>query len=526
MQDDFPPATDGNRTVYSLGQLSQALKKTVESVYDQVRVRAEISQPKRAASGHVYFTLKDDSSTLDAVCWKGVAAGLTTQPEEGLEVVVTGKLTTYAGRSKYQIVVQDVELAGEGALLRQLEERRKKLMAEGLFAPERKQPIPTMPQVIGVVTSPTGAVIRDILHRLRERFPVQVLVWPVLVQGQGAAEDIAAAIRGFDAMVDAPVAGIACPDLVIVARGGGSLEDLMAFNEEVVVRAAAECRLPLISGVGHETDTTLIDHAADRRAPTPTAAAEIATPVAADLQARLNENETRLLQALERRLEQAGQELRHLGRSLADPGMLMESKGQRLDIAAAGLDRRMDTALTRLRDQYIALAERLPTPVHQLAMAAERLVQLERRSDQLLEARLAQQQKALVARAERLTPPTEHLSRGDGRVSLAGQKLDHLMAGLLDRVSTRLDHSGRLLEASSFQRVLDRGFALVTGPDGTVMRSAQGQADGTAVGIRFADGTRDAVLGSGGASAAKPAQPKPRSKTAGKPDNPDQGNLF
>ena len=261
----------------SITELSQLLKRTVESNFDFVRVRAEISRPTRAASGHLYFTLKDEKNTLDAVCWKTVAGSLGVQPEEGLEVVVTGKLTIYGGRSKYQIVVQTMEMAGEGAMLRQLEERRRRLAAEGLFDAGRKQPLPVMPAVIGVVTSPTGAVIRDILHRLSDRFGVRVLLWGTLVQGQEAAGQVACAIRGFDAMPeDGPLPR---PDLLIVARGGGSLEDLWAFNEEEVVRAVAGCSLPVISAIGHETDTTLIDFAADIRAPTPTAAAEMAVPV-------------------------------------------------------------------------------------------------------------------------------------------------------------------------------------------------------------------------------------------------------
>lgn len=518
MQDAIPPANDGNRSVYSLAQLSQALKKTVESVYDQVRVRAEISQPKRVASGHVYFRLKDDSATLEAVCWKGVAARLTTQPEEGLEVIVTGKLTTYPGHSKYQIVVQDIELAGEGALLKQLEERRRRLMAEGLFEPGRKQPIPAMPQVIGVVTSPTGSVIRDILHRLGERFPVRVLVWPVLVQGKGAAEEIAAAIRGFDALLDRSDAAIPVPDTVIVARGGGSLEDLMAFNEEVVVRAAAECRLPLIAGVGHETDTTLIDHAADLRAPTPTAAAELATPVAADLQARINLLETRLMRSLAQKMEAAGQEVRHLARALADPAMLIESKGQKLDIAAAALDRRVDQALARLSERFAQISGKLLTPTHQLAQAADRLAGLDRRADHAIDARLASAQAAVSRQAERLVPPSHQLTEASAKVELAGQKLTSLMSAMLDQRKTRLVQAERLLEASSFQRVLDRGFALVTGPDGVVIRSAESHADGTAVQLRFGDGSRDAVLGQAGKP--KPVKPK-------KPDDDsDQGKLF
>ena len=270
-----------NQPVFSLGELSQSLKRMVEGAYDQIRVRAEISRPVTPASGHIYFTLKDGQSTLDSVCWKSTAGRLNIMPADGLEVIATGQLTTYPGRSKYQLIVKELELAGEGAILKMLEERKAMLKAEGLFEDERKKDLPNLPRVIGVITSPTGAVIRDIIHRLRERFPTHVLLWPVLVQGEGAAAAITSAIKGFDALLDAEDPVIPIPDLLIVARGGGSLEDLMAFNDEAVVRAVAACRLPLISAVGHETDTTLIDHVSDYPAATPTAAAEHATPVKA-----------------------------------------------------------------------------------------------------------------------------------------------------------------------------------------------------------------------------------------------------
>ena len=262
---------DHNLPEMGVGEISTMLKATVESAFQRVRVRGEISGFKRAPSGHLYMTLKDDDAVLDAVCWRGTAARLRLLPEDGLEVIATGRLTTYAGRSKYQIVVESFEVAGEGALLKHLEDRRRQLAAEGLFDADRKRELPFLPDVIGVVTSPTGAVIRDILHRLADRFPRRVLVWPVLVQGDGAAEQVAYAIKGFNALDDA--SAVPRPDVLIVARGGGSIEDLWAFNEDIVVRAAARSDIPLISAVGHETDTTLLDFAADVRAPTPTAAA-------------------------------------------------------------------------------------------------------------------------------------------------------------------------------------------------------------------------------------------------------------
>src|SRR5690606_5533787 len=283
------PAPGHNAGELTVSELSQAIKRTLEDRFERVRVRGEISGFKRAASGHLYLCLKDADAALDAVCWKGTAARLGIRPEDGMEVIATGRVTTFPGRSKYQLVIDSLELAGEGALLKLLEDRRRKLAEEGLFDESRKRPLPYLPEVIGVVTSPSGAVIRDILHRLADRFPRRVLVWPVLVQGQGAAAPVAAAIRGFNALE--PGGRAAPPDLLIVARGGGSIEDLWAFNEEIVVRAAAESGIPLISAVGHETDTTLIDFAADRRAPTPTAAAEMAVPVRAELALHLKDLE-------------------------------------------------------------------------------------------------------------------------------------------------------------------------------------------------------------------------------------------
>ena len=324
-----------NSPPLSVSELSGALKRTVESAFGFVRVRGEVSGWKRHASGHCYFTLKDDSACIDAVIWRGQASGLAFQPADGLEVIATGKLTTFAGRSKYQIVVDRLELAGEGALMALLEQRKRALAAEGLFDSARKRPLPFLPRIIGVVTSPTGAVIRDILHRLQDRCPAHVMLWPVPVQGEGAAAKVAAAIRGFAAMEPRP-------DLLIVARGGGSIEDLWAFNEEEVVRAAADSPIPLISAVGHETDTTLIDFAADRRAPTPTAAAEMAVPVRAELGAMLSEFGQRMRSCLVR----SAVARRRTGR--ADPGAVARrSRSVRARRPAAGRDRRPPAARAR-----------------------------------------------------------------------------------------------------------------------------------------------------------------------------------
>jgi exodeoxyribonuclease VII large subunit len=474
-------------------ELAQRLKATVESQFDFVRIRAEISRPTRAASGHLYFTLKDDRNTLDGVCWKTVAGSLAVQPEEGLEVIVTGKLTIYGGRSKYQIVVQTMEMAGEGAMLKQLEERRRRLAAEGLFDAERKKPIPRMPTVIGVVTSPTGAVIRDILHRLTDRFGVRVLIWGTLVQGPEAAGQVARAIHGFDSM---PADGdLPRPDLVIVARGGGSLEDLWAFNEEEVVRAAADCRIPLISAIGHETDTTLIDFAADQRAPTPTAAAEMAVPVRADLLSRIAEIEARIRGGIAQRLDRATQALRAAERGLMNPAEMVERRAQAVDLAVAGLERGLQQRLSAAALQLTDLGARLRSPERRFAEVSAELGNL-------------------------------------------GSRLDHLIGTQMDRHGAALDQAGRLLEANSFQRVLERGFALVTTTDGRPVKRASEAPQGARVQVRFADGGRLARLDAD-ADAASGAAPDPdnksdtgsskparRRKPASKPPSDNQDSLF
>src|SRR5471030_1769518 len=333
----------GNVPEFSVSELSFALKREIETAFPRVRVRGEISQPSFPRSGHCYFRLKDENAVIDGVAWKGTIPRLGIKIEEGLEVIATGKLTTYAGSSRYQIIVDRLELAGEGALLKLLEDRRKKLAAEGLFDLDKKRELPWLPEVIGVVTSPTGAVIRDILHRLADRFPRRVLVWPVKVQGEGSAEQIAAAIRGFNAL---PEGGkIPRPDLLIVARGGGSLEDLWSFNEEIVVRATAESMIPLISAVGHETDITLIDFASDRRAPTPTAAAEMAVPVRAELVGEIASLGSRVVASWQRGQEGRRNELRAATRALPAAGELLAIPRQRLDGAAASLPDRKSTRL-------------------------------------------------------------------------------------------------------------------------------------------------------------------------------------
>jgi exodeoxyribonuclease VII large subunit len=434
-----PPLT--NAPEYSVSEIAGAVKRIVEDRFGFVRVRGEISGWKVATSGHVYFRLKDDGAVLDAVCWRGTAGKLAFKPEDGLEVVATGKVTTYPGKSSYQIVVDRMEPAGAGALMALLEKRRQMFAAEGLFAAERKKPLPFLPRTIGVVTSPTGAVIRDILHRLGERFPVHVIVWPVPVQGEGAAEQIAAAIDGF-------CRHHACPDLIIVARGGGSIEDLWAFNEEIVVRAAANAHIPLISAVGHETDTTLIDFVSDRRAPTPTAAAEMAVPVRAELLIAASQLGTRLQSGLLRLLQQRGDALTGLARGLPAPSRLLEHATQRLDDWAERLRATLPQWLARKEQQLGTLSAGL--------------------RPQLLAQDIARMQQRLEELAAR-----QH----------------HAVHRLLDQRAQKLQPYGPLLESFNYQNVLKRGYALVRAPNGDVIKNAASAHNAHALQLEFHDGT-------------------------------------
>ena len=470
------PTSRENIQEYSVSELSQALKRTVESGFSHVRVRGEISGLARPRSGHVYLALKDENAVIDAVCWRGVAARLGFVLEDGLEVVCTGKLSTYPARSKYQLIIDTMAPAGAGALMALLEERKKKLAAEGLFDPARKRDIPYLPTVIGVVTSPTGAVIRDILHRLADRFARPVLLWPVKVQGEGAAAEIATAIRGFNRIDGAH--GLPRPDLLIVARGGGSLEDLWAFNEEIVVRAAAASDIPLISAVGHETDNTLIDLAADRRAPTPTAAAEMAVPVRADLVYTVGDLAGRLGQAMARGLEQRRAALAGLSRGLPRPRDLLGLASQRVD----------------------DLAQRLPRAL--LANAALHGRRLERAAAGLrpaaLSAHLQRARQSLADQTRRLTGAHDHL------IAESRQQLTAL---------------ARLFDSLNYKRVLERGFAVVHDHAGRPVGAAAALHAGEPVGIEFHDGTVDAVVGPGGRPARRKSPPK------SDPDTP-QGRLF
>jgi len=409
-----------NLPEYTVSELSLALKRSIEDGFSHVRVRGEVSGFKRHGSGHCYFALKDAEAVLDAVCWRQTAIRIPLKPEDGMEVVCTGRLTIYPGRSKYQLVIDTIDLAGIGALLRILEDRRKRLAAEGLFDAERKKRLPFLPEVIGIVTSPTGAVIRDILHRLADRFPRRVLLWPVAVQGEGAAVQVAAAIAGFNRLsAGGPKEnGVPRPDLLIVARGGGSLEDLMPFNEEIVVRAAAASAIPLISAVGHETDTTLIDHAADRRAPTPTAAAEMAVPVRLDLVAEIGGKGSRLAGGLARLFSERRLRLAGLARGLPDPQDLLGAAAQRLDDRSERLRLaiRARVAAARQRFDLAASGMRPAALAADLGRARERLVDAQHRLAAGMARALAAERDALDNFAGRLATHSERheslLARG------------------------------------------------------------------------------------------------------------------
>lgn len=458
---DAAPGATSNVPEYAVSEIAGAVRRTLEGAFGRVRVRGEVCEAKRYPSGHWYLSLKDENAKLEAVVWKTTVPRLAIQPENGVEVIATGRITTYADRSKYQLVIDRLEFAGEGALLARIETLRKKLLAEGLFEEDRKRPLPRLPVVIGVVSSEAGAVIQDIRTTIARRFPRQVILWPVPVQGQGAAERIAAAIAGFNALP--PNGAIPRPDVLIVARGGGSLEDLMAFNEEVVVRAAAASAIPLISAVGHETDTTLIDFASDRRAPTPTAAAELAVPARADLLADLAQREARLRGAMVRQVRAAETVLLRLERRLPDIPARVTDLRRRLDEAEEGLAPAL-VAFVRLRHEALA---RLPMPHPRAGIAARRatLALLDGRKGAAFARRAQRAQAARALQAFSAAPLSALL-----RVKAA------TLAGLSAR-----------LEAGSYQSVLSRGFALVRDTQGQALTRAAQIAPGAKLSIAFAD---------------------------------------
>jgi len=429
-----------NQPVYTVSEVSQKVKRIVEDHFGIIRIRGEISGFKQASSGHIYFRLKDDQAVIDGVMWRGTAGKLPFKAEDGLEVLCTGKITTYPGKSSYQIVVERMEPAGAGALMALLEKRRKQLEEEGLFKAERKKSLPFLPRVVGVITSPTGAVIRDILHRIADRFPVHVIIWPVAVQGEGAAEQIAAAIAGFNAMENAP-------DVLIVARGGGSIEDLWAFNEEIVVRAAANSRIPLISAVGHETDTTLIDYASDMRAPTPTAAAEMAVPVREELWLASKQLDARLTAAMQQQLARRQEILAGLSRGLPKPAQLLQTAAQRLDDWSERLLTALPASIARKEQQLQLLAAHLKPQLllTDISKALERLRELQTR----------------------------------------------MQSAWVRNVETRIEKLNQLqlrLESVNYRRVLERGFALVKDASGKLVTSAKQVKENETLSIVFKDG--------------------------------------
>lgn len=505
---DAPPRS--NTPEFTVSEISGAIKRTLEGEFGRVRVRGEITELKAYPSGHIYLALKDEGAKIRGIIWRFAVPRLSLKPENGMEVIATGKVSSYGERSDYQLIIDRIEFAGEGALLARIEQLRKKLGAEGLFDEARKRPLPLLPRLVGVVTSEKGAVIQDIRTTIARRFPRPILLWPVPVQGQGAAQQIAAAIEGFSRLPP----GIERPDVLIVARGGGSLEDLMAFNDEAVLRAAASCPIPLISAVGHETDTTLIDFVSDRRAPTPTAAAELAVPARAELLAGLAHSAARLLQCGQGALDRARLRLSRLEARLPDLPGLVGAARQRLDDRAERLAMAPRALLAAKRAALDAIAPRLPHPRESLAGHRHSLALLQQRGAAALQRQLDRSQTAL----HRLPDPRGRL---ESRLREARARLEGL--------------SGRL-EGASYQGVLARGFALVRAESGEPVTSAAGIAAGARLSLTFQDGARmvtaDDTAHGPAAPPAAPAAPR-RPRRAAKPaapeatpPAPEQGSLL
>ncbi len=485
-----PDAEHGNVHEFTVSEISGAVKRVIEGEFGHVRVRGEVGRTALARTGHLYFDLKDDRAVVACVSWKGQVARLAHMPEEGMEVIVTGRMTTYGPQSKYQLNVEAVEPAGAGALMALLEKRKKALEAEDLFAVERKQKLPYLPRVIGVVTSPTGAVIRDILHRLRDRFPTHVVIWPVAVQGRDCAPQVTRAIAGFNAIT--PGGAIPRPDLLIVARGGGSVEDLWGFNEEAVARAAAASDIPLISAVGHETDTTLIDYVSDVRAPTPSAAAELAVPVRLELIAWAKDQEMRLTNALTQTLARRRQRLADLARALPQPERLTEVARQRLDRAAELLPGALRLAAQAKRQALIRIAAVIRPAT--------------------LKQRLAQQFQRLSDRAARLEPVnlSSQIDRARDNMARLWPRLHLALERQLRDASSGLMAIERTRETLGYRATLARGYAVVRDGD-TVVASVKAAAAAKGLDIEFADGHFE----------PRPADRRPKARK-----KPDQGSLF
>ncbi|MFK7902624.1 MAG: exodeoxyribonuclease VII large subunit [Nitratireductor sp.] len=477
-----------NALEVSVSEISGKLKRVVEDTFGHVRVRGEITGYRGPhSSGHMYFALKDERARIEAVVWRGVAGKLKHRPEEGLEVIASGKLTTYPGSSKYQIVIDNIEPAGAGALMALLEERKKKLGAEGLFGEERKQLLPYMPKVIGVITSPTGAVIRDVLHRISDRFPLHVLVWPARVQGETCGAEVSQAVRGFNALEHG--GSIARPDLIIVARGGGSIEDLWGFNDEALVRAVADSEIPVISAVGHETDWTLVDLAADMRAPTPTGAAEMAVPVKNDLQAHVESLNARLSSGISRSIDNARNGLKAAGRGMPTPDTLFAMPRRQLDEYASRLANGLTSATQKKQIRFQAVQGRL-NPNLLMPVVAKRNQEL----------------------------------------GFLSRRLNQAVTSNKEKASIRVVQAGRLLQSYKYSNILDRGFAIVRSQNGEVITSASKVVMGDAHAVQFADASISMVAGEGIANpSVKTAKPKNANKAASKTDaqkTDKQGDLF
>ncbi|WP_417685613.1 exodeoxyribonuclease VII large subunit [Roseibium sp.] len=523
--------TQSNVAEFSVSEISFSIKKTMEDAFGYVRVRGELGRISRPGSGHIYLDLKDDRSVLSGVIWKGVASRLKIQPEQGLEVIATGKITTFPGQSKYQMVIDALEPAGAGALMALLEERKRKLAAEGLFAEERKQLLPSLPRVIGVVTSPTGAVIRDILHRISDRFPLHVLVWPVRVQGETCGAEVANGIRGFNALASG--GPVPRPDVIIVARGGGSIEDLWGFNEEAVVRAAAESDIPLISAVGHETDWTLIDLAADVRAPTPTGAAEIAVPVKAELMSLVDDLSRRLSSGLNRLVATRRTELRAAEAALPAPRDLLALPRQTFDTYANRLEHALTVNTRSHRSTYQNFAIRLSPIILSRATDKARsdLASYADRQQRALGVAVSQKRQTFLALAARLSPAPLRQQAAIGRERLNGydERLQRAFSQRILKLRDRLDSQEKLLKSLSYKDVLARGYALVRDENGQPIRSAHAVSAGTALSIELADGVLEAIAGGEGTAPAAPPSPKPAKKpkqAAASQQTGKQGSLF
>ncbi|MDO6733778.1 exodeoxyribonuclease VII large subunit [Octadecabacter sp. 1_MG-2023] len=515
------PETAGNTPEFTVSELSGAVKRTIEGEFGHVRVKGEVGRVVLARSGHMYFDLKDDRNVLSCMTWKGQMSGLDVRPEEGMEVVVSGRMTASGFKSQYSLNVLQVQVAGVGALMAMLDKRKKALEAEGLFASDRKTEIPFLPEIIGVITSPQGAVIRDILHRLRDRFPRKVLVWPVAVQGKECAPQVARAIAGFNAMSKG--GALPRPDLIIVARGGGSIEDLWGFNEEIVARAAAASEIPLISAVGHETDTTLIDYVSDRRAPTPSAAAEMAVPVRLELMAGVDQLGARASRSVGDGVTRRKQRVADLARVMPKPQQLVEDARQRFDYWSEKLD---SVLIGRIKDGRLRLGEASgllrPSVLNaQMQRHRERLSGWDARMAPALGRTSSQAKRDLDQQTRRLRPDVllSVSNRSTKELSAVVQRLTTAASTQTERNHSRLRALDRMHETLGYRETLKRGYAVVRG-DGEVVTTTKKATNAKSLEIEFADGT---MVAGGSVGQATPPKAKPAKK---KPDPSDQGSLF